>query len=94
MDFPPVTKGLRGPATILSYRAMLVAIVSQNSFVLVSVGIAQFTVIVRYVAKQERGVAQMRLCKSKIPRGGVVSLFWGGVNLPGKVSRNMGHLGK
>ena len=34
---------LRGPAVILSYRPMLVAIVSQNSFVLVLRGIAQLS---------------------------------------------------
>ena len=42
-----------------SYRAMLVAIVSQNFFVLVLVGFR--TSIARYVAK--RGIAQMCLCE-------------------------------
>ena len=44
-----------------SYRAMLVAIVSQNYFVLVFVGYR--TIIARYVAKW--GIAQMCLCESK-----------------------------
>ena len=44
-----------------SYRAILVAVVSQNSFVLVFMGYR--TVIARYVAKW--GIAQMSLCEAK-----------------------------
>ena len=40
---------LRGPAAILSYRAILVAMVSQNSSVLVFMGYR--TIIGRYIAK-------------------------------------------
>ena len=48
-----------------SYRAMLTAIVSQNSFVLVFVGYR--TIIARYVAKW--GIAQMCLCETKYQGG-------------------------
>ena len=48
-----------------SHRAILVAIVSQNSFVLVFVGYR--TIIVRYVAKW--GIAQMCLCETKYQEG-------------------------
>ena len=48
-----------------SYRAMFVAIVSQNSFVLVLMGYR--TIIARYVAKW--GIAQMCLCKTKCQGG-------------------------
>ena len=58
-------ENLRGPATILSYRAILVAIVSQNSFVLVFGGYR--TIITRYVAKW--GIAQMCLCETKCSGG-------------------------
>ena len=53
-----------------SYRAILVAIVSQNYFVLVFVGYRTF--IARYVAK--RGIAQICLCKTKY-QGGVSHHF-------------------
>ena len=51
-----------------AYRGILVAIVSQNSLVLVFVG--SCTIISRYVAKW--GIAQMCLCETKYkgPRGG------------------------
>ena len=42
-----------------SYRAILVAIASQNSFVLVFMGYR--TILVRYIAQW--GIAQMRLCE-------------------------------
>ena len=64
---------LRGPAAILSYRAILVAIVSQNSLVLCFMGYR--TIIARYVAKW--GIAQMCLCKTKYQGG--VSHHLGGV---------------
>ena len=48
-----------------SYRAMLVAIVSQNAFVLVLMGYR--TIIARYVAKW--GIAQMCLCETKYQGG-------------------------
>ena len=44
-----------------SYRAMLVAIASQNLFVLVFMGYR--TIIARYVAK--RGISQMSRCEAK-----------------------------
>ena len=60
-------QGLRGPAVILSYRAILVAIVSQNSSVLVLMrGITQ-VLRARYVAK--RAIAQMCLCETKCQGG-------------------------
>ena len=60
-----------------SYRAILVAIVSQNSFVHVFMGYR--TIIGRYVAKW--GIAQMCLCKIKYQGGGIAP-FWGNANLP------------
>ena len=69
-----------------SYRAILAAIVSQNSFVLVFVGYR--TIIARYVAKW--GIAQMCLCETKYQGGGIAP-FWGSANLPEKVSRDMGY---
>ena len=56
-----------------SYRAILVAIVSQNVFVLVFMGYR--TIIARYVAKW--GIAQMCLCQTKYQGG--VSHHFGGV---------------
>ena len=53
-----------------SYRAILVAIVSQNCFVLVFMG--YHTIIARYVAKW--GIARMCLCKIKY-QGGVSHHF-------------------
>ena len=65
---------------------MLVAIVSQDSFVLVYMGYR--TIIARYVAKW--GVAEMCMCETKYQ--GVVSHHFGGLlNLPKKVSRDMGY---
>ena len=63
-----------------SYCAMLVAIVSQNSFVLVLMGYR--TIIERYVAKW--GIAQMFPCETQYERGGIAPfcpkhqnhLFW------------------
>ena len=69
-----------------SYRAILVAIVSQNVFVLVFMGYR--TIIARYVAKW--GIAQMCLCKTKYQGEGLAP-FWGAPNLPEKVSRDMGY---
>ena len=60
-----------------SYRAILVAIVSQKVFVLVSMGYR--TIIARYVAKW--GIAQMCLCETKCQGGGIAP-FWGSANLP------------
>ena len=56
-----------------SYRAILAATVSQNSFVLVFVGCR--TIIARYVAKW--GIAQMCLCETKYQGG--ISRHFGGV---------------
>ena len=55
-----------------SYRAILVAIVSQNSCVLV-VLMWYRTIIARYVAKG--GIAQMCLCKTKYEGGGYRTLL-------------------
>ena len=67
-----------------SYRAILVAIVSQNPFVLVFMRYR--TIIARYVAK--RGIAQMWLCETKCQGGGIAPC-WGSANLPKKVSRDI-----
>ena len=75
---------LRFPRICFSYRAILVAIVSQNSFVLVFMGYR--TIIAQYVAK--RRIAQICLCKTKCQGGGIAP-FWGSANLPEKVSRDM-----
>ena len=64
--------GLEAQQRYFSYRAILVAIVSQNSFVLVFMGYR--TIIARYVAKW--GIARMCQCKIKC-RGGVSHLFAG-----------------
>ena len=69
------TDNLRGPARYFSYRATLVAIVSQNSLVLVFFFVGYRTIIARYVAKG--GIAQMCLCETKYPRGGVSHHFGG-----------------
>ena len=69
-----------------SYRAIAVAIISQNSFVLVFMGYC--TIIARYVAKW--GIAQMCLCGTKC-QGGVSHHFGESANLPEKVSRDMGY---
>ena len=50
-----------------SYRAIFVAIVSQNCFVLVFKLMGYRTIIARYVAKW--GIAQMCLCKTKYQGG-------------------------
>ena len=60
-----------------SYRAKVVAIVSQNYLVLVFLGYR--TIIARYVAKW--GIAQMCLCETKCQGGGIAP-FWGSANLP------------
>ena len=54
------TLTLEAQQRYFSYYAMLVATVSQNSFVLVFVGYR--TIITRYVAKW--GISQMCLCKN------------------------------
>ena len=65
--------GLEAQQRYFSYRAILVAIVSQNSLVLVFMGYR--TIIARYVAKW--GIAQMCLCETKYQEG--VSHHVGGV---------------
>ena len=65
--------GLEAQQRYFSYRAILVAIVSQSSFVLVFMGYR--TIIARYVAKW--GIAQMCLCEAKCQGG--VSHHFGGV---------------
>ena len=66
-------ESLEAQQRYFSYRAILAAIVSQNSFVLVYVGYR--TIIARYVAKW--GIAQMCLCETKYQGG--VSHHFGGV---------------
>ena len=66
---------LRGPTAILSYRAILVAIASQNFFVLVFMEYRTIIIIARYVATW--GIAWMCLCKIKYHWG--VSHHFGGV---------------
>ena len=58
-----------------SYRAILVAIVSQNSFVLVVYGYR--TIIARYVAN---GVSHRCPCVKISSKGGIAP-FWGSANL-------------
>ena len=60
-----------------SYRAILVAIVSQNFFVLVFMG--YHTIIARYVATW--GIAQMCLCETMKQRGGYRTI-WGDCQPP------------
>ena len=70
-----------------SYCAILAAIVSQNSFVLVFFGVSH-NYLARYVAKW--GIAQMCLCETKYQGRGIAP-YWGSANLPAKVSRDMGY---
>ena len=71
-----------------SYRAILVAIVSQNLFMLVFMGYR--TIIARYVAKW--GIAQMCLCQTKYQEE--VSHHFGGVLTSLKIGRGRGTVGK
>ena len=77
---------LQAQQRYFSYRAMLVAIVSQNSVVLVFMGYR--TTIARDVAKC--GIAQMCLCRTKYQGGGLAP-FWVSASLPENVSRDMGY---
>ena len=66
VSFPaPETTALEAQQRYFSYRAKLVAIVSQFFFVLVFVGYR--TIIARYVAKW--GIAQMCLCETMCQEG-------------------------
>ena len=78
--------GLEAQQRYFSYRAIPVAIVLQNSFVLVFTGYR--TIIARYVAKW--GIAQMCLCETKY-QGGVSHHFGGVLTSPKEVSRDMGY---
>ena len=80
------SRGLEAQQRYFSYRAILVAIVSQTSSVLVFVGYR--TIIARYVAKW--CIAEMCLCETKYQRG-VSHTFWGSADLPQKVLRDMGY---
>ena len=95
-----VSKRLVAQQRYFSYRAILVAIVSQNNLVLVFMGYR--TMIARYVAKW--GVAQMCLCETKC-QGGVSHHFggvltslkkyraiWGIAAIVSAMSRDMGPL--
>ena len=64
---------------------VLLAIVSQNYFVVVFVG--NRTIIARYVGKW--GIAQMCLYETKCEGG--VAPFWGSANIHEKVLRDMGY---
>ena len=77
--------GLEAQQRYFSYRAMLVAIVSQNSFVLVFMGYRAN--IARYVAKW--GIAEMCLCETKYQEG--ASHHFGGVLTCLKRYREMGY---
>ena len=80
---------LRGLAAILSISrdtCIIVAIASQNCFVLVFVGYRK--IIARYVAKW--GITQMCLCETKYQGRGIAP-FWGAANLPEEGSRDMGY---
>ena len=77
---------LRGQQRYFSHRAILVAIVSQNSFMVVFMGYC--TITARYVVKW--GVALTCLCEAKCQGGGVIAPFRGSGNLPHKVSHNIG----
>ena len=79
-------KSLEAQQRYFSYRAILVAIVSRNSFVLVLMGYR--AIIARYVAK--RGIAQMCLCETKY-QGGVSHHFGGVLTSLKEVSRDMGY---
>ena len=68
-----------------SYRAILAAIVSQNSCVLVFMGIAQLS-----RDMLQNGVSHRCACVKLIAKGGIAP-FWGSANLPEKVSRDMGY---
>ena len=61
----PIFVALEAQQRYFSYCAILVAIVSQNVFVLVFMGYR--TIIARYVAKW--GIAQMCLCKLSTKAG-------------------------
>ena len=67
--------GLEAQQRYFSYRAILVAIVSQNVFVLVFMGYR--TIVARYAAKWGITVTQMCLCQTKYQGG--VSHHFGGV---------------
>ena len=73
------TGGLEAQQRHLSYRAILVAIVSQNSVVLVFMGYR--TIVVRYVAKW--GIAHICLCETKC-QGGISHHFGGVITSPKK----------
>ena len=77
MEVPPVLKGLE--ARYFSYRAILVARVSQISLVLVFLCIRYRTIIARYVAKW--GIAQMCLCETISTNGGGIAPLGGSAKL-------------
>ena len=69
-------ESLEAQQRYFSHRAILVAIVSQNPFVLVFMGGGGYrTIIARYVARW--GIAQMCLRKTKYQGGGVSHHFGG-----------------
>ena len=75
VQFSPL--GLEAQQRYFPYRAILVAIVSQNSFVLAFVGYR--TIVARYVAKW--GIAEMCLSETR-NQGGGIAPFWGSADLP------------
>ena len=78
--------GLEAHQRYFSYRAMLVAIVSQNYLVLVLWGIAQIS---RNML--QNGVSRRCACVKISTKGGGFAPFWGAANLSEKVSRDMGY---
>ena len=86
-DFAAVRSGLEAQQRYFSYRVILVAIVSQYSFVFVFMGCR--TIIVRYVAK--RGIAQMCLCKTKGQGGGGIAPCGEVPTSLKRASRDMGY---
>ena len=86
MKSPNKCLSLEAQQRYFSYRAILVAIVSQNSSVLVFMGYR--TLIAQYVAKC--GIEQMCLCDTKCQGGGIAP-YWGSAHFPERVSHNMGY---
>ena len=93
-SFPQVARGfpsqsLEAQKRYFSYRAMLVAIVSQNSeSCLFLWGIAQLS-----RDTLQNGVSQRCACVKLSTKGGIAP-FWGRASIPLKVSRDMGPLSR
>ena len=82
----PAAAGLEAQQRYFSYRAIPVAIVSQNVFVLVFLwGIAQLS-----RDTLQNGVSHRCACVKLSTKGGIAP-FWGSANLLEKVSRDVGY---